>query len=211
MSARELPEDRPARVALEPAQMLAQGYRPYERYELSLDHGDGVPLHQQRDILRGGEVVGVIAFDPARETLVLLRQFRLPAHLATGRGEMVEIVAGGVEAGEDARETASRECVEEIGLAPRALLQVMRFLPTPGLTDEYATLFLGLVDSTRLPEQGGLADEREVTHPFAIGLDEALTALAAGRFANGYLIIALQWLGLNRHRLAELVNEAQAV
>lgn len=210
MSVRELPRDQPARVELEPGERLAEGFRPYERFRLRLDHADGTHDHQERDVLRGGEVVGVIAFDPAREKLVLLRQFRLPAHLATGRGEMVEIVAGGVEAGEDLKEAAARECLEETGLVPRALVQLMRFLPTPGLTDEYAALFLGLVDSERLPERAGMADEVEVTHPFAIGLDDALEALAQGRFANGYLIIALQWLALNRHRLHALAAEADA-
>ncbi len=204
MSAPEPPEDRPARVALEGPQVLAKGFKTYERYHLVLDHSDGTRERQERDVLRGGEVVGVIPFDPVRNELVLLRQFRLPAHLATGRGEMVEIVAGGVEAGESAEEAAARECVEEIGLAPRALLQVMRFLPTPGITDEYTTLFVGLVDSARLPQQAGAAVEAEVTHPFAIEVEVALTALADGRFANGYLIIALQWVALNRARLSAL-------
>ena len=204
-------EDRPAHVAVEPAEPLGDGFRPYERYHLVLTHRDGTSDAQERDILRGGEVVGVIAFDPAREALVLLRQFRLPAHLATGKGEMVEIVAGGVEAGESLKAAAARECEEETGLKPRALVQLMRFLPTPGITDEHAALFLGVVDSARLPERAGEASEVEVTHPFAIGLDAALDALADGRFANGYLIIALQWVALNRHRLHALAAEAEAV
>lgn len=208
MSSPEPPEDRPARVALEGPEVLAKGFKTYERYHVVLDHPDGSREGQERDVLRGGEVVGVIPFDPARNELVLLRQFRLPAHLATGRGEMVEIVAGGVEAGESAQDAAARECVEETGLAPRALQRVMRFLPTPGITDEYTTLFLGLVDTAQLPQQAGSALEAEVTHPFAIGVDAALTALEDGRFANGYLIIALQWVALNRARLSALAAEA---
>lgn len=210
MSARELPRDAPARVEMEPAELLGAGFRPYERFHLVLEHADGTRDAQERDILRGGEVVGVIAYDPAREVLVLLRQFRLPAHLATGRGELVEIVAGGVEEGESLEAAAARECEEEIGLAPRMLRLLMRFLPTPGITDEYAALFLALVDSERLPERGGMAEEVEVTHPFTIGLDAALCALAEGHFANGYLIIALQWMALNRHRLPELIAATEA-
>lgn len=208
MSAQGIPDDRPADVEVSAPSSLADGFRPYERYQVVLRHDDGTSFRQTRDVLRGGPVVGVLAYDPARELVVLIRQFRLPAHLATGRGEMVEIVAGRVEAGEAAEEAARRECVEEIGIAPRVLIPMLSFLPTPGLTDEAAQLFLGLVDSARLPERGGAESEVEVTHPFTLSIDAALAALAGGRCANGYLVIALQWLALNRMRLADLVAAA---
>lgn len=208
MTMSDIPEDRPARLDLQPPQLLGDGFRVYERYQLVLHHPDGTSDAQERDILRGGEVVGVIPYDPERDVLVLLHQFRLPAHLAHGRGDLVEIVAGGVEKGEDAEAAARRECAEETGLPPRALIQLMRFLATPGLTDEYATLFLGLVDSTKIPERAGAHEEVEVTHPFAVSVDAALEALAEGRISNGYLIIALQWVALNRARLPALAAEA---
>lgn len=211
MSAQELPRDRPADVDVSAAQALADGFRPYERYGVVLRHGDGSSFRQTRDVLRGGAVVGVLAFDVERDLVVLMHQFRLPAHLATGRGEMVEIVAGRVEDGEAAEDAARRECVEEIGLSPRALLPMLSFLPTPGLTDEAARLFLGLVDSAGLPERGGAESEVEITHPFVLPLDDAIRALSEGCFANGYLIIALQWLALNRARLPALAAAAETV
>lgn len=203
-----IPADRAANVEVSTPASLADAFRPYERYQVVLRHDDGSAFSQTRDVLRGGPVVGVLAFDPDRDLLVLIRQFRLPAHLATGRGELVEIVAGRVEAGEDAATAAMRECVEEIGIAPRALIPMLSFLPTPGITDEAAQFFLGLVDSARLPARAGAADEVEVTHPFTATIDDALAALDGNRCANGYLIIALQWLALNRARLRQMVAGA---
>ena len=202
------PADGAADVEVSAPAALADGFRPYERYHVVLRHADGSAFRQTRDVLRGGPVVGVLTYDPARELVVLIRQFRLPAHLATGRGEMVEIVAGRVEPGEDAAQAARRECLEEIGIAPQALLPMLAFLPTPGLTDEAAQLFLGLVDSALLPARGGAESEVEVTHPFTVSIDDALGALDGGRCVNGYLIIALQWLALNRARLPELLAAA---
>lgn len=203
--------DAPADVAISDTIRLGDGFRRYERFTLTLRHppdeaGHEVQQSQVRDVVRGGRVVGVLAYDPARGEVVLIRQFRLPAHLATGNGEMVEIVAGRVEEGEDAREAAVRECLEEIGVAPSHLVPLFEFLPTPGLTDECATLFLGLVDAGSLPDRAGLAGESEVTHPFAVSVEEALAALDFGRIANGYLIIALQWLALNRARIPQLTG-----
>lgn len=196
--------DRPAEVTLDETTLLAAGFRPYERFRLILTHSDGSQTVQQRDIVRGGRVVGVLAYDPGRDAVVLIRQFRLPAHLATGRGEMVEVVAGIVEPGEDPEATALRECAEEIGVVPHRLIPMVRFLPTPGVTDELVILYLGLVDAADVPERAGAPEEGEATFPFVVPVAEALNAMEAGAFSNGFAIIALQWLALNRAGLAGL-------
>jgi ADP-ribose pyrophosphatase len=98
--------------------------------------------------------------------VVLIRQFRLAAHLAAGLGELIEIVAGHVERGEVPQQAAARECVEEIGVEPRSLHPLFSFLPAPGLNDEYATMFLAIVDSTKVPERAGA--EHEGGHAAAV-------------------------------------------
>jgi len=153
-------EDRPARVDVNAPELLAQGFRPYERFRLALHHDDGATDRQVRDIVRGGQVVGVLGYDPARDQVVLIRQFRLSAHLLRDRGLMVEIVAGLVEPGEDPVAAAVRECVEETGVAPRAVLPMLSFAPTPGLTDEFAHIYLGLVDASALPDRAAAQAER---------------------------------------------------
>src|SRR5262249_15842465 len=54
---------------------------------------------------------------------------------------------------------------------------------------------------TKVPERAGAAHESEDTQPLCVDIDVALAALADGRLHNGYLIMALQWLALNRHRI----------
>ena len=50
-----------------------------------------------------------------------------------------------------------------------------------------------------------LATENENDRPIAVPIDEALAALERGTLHNGPLIMALQWLALNRTRLHEIV------
>lgn len=184
--------DKTADVAISAPFLIAESFRRYERFTLSLTSVDGVPLQQTREILRVGRVVGVLAIDRAREEIVLIRQFRLAAHLATGKGELVEIVAGHVEAGEDSARAAYRECLEEIGVAPQALYELFSFMPAPGQIEEYATLYLALVDAAEVPTLAGAAHESERTQPIRIGIKAALAALAENQTCNGYLILALQ-------------------
>jgi ADP-ribose pyrophosphatase len=193
--------DAPADVETSPPEILAKSFRSFERHKVILRHSDGTTTSLTRDVLRVAKVVGVIAVDPARNVVVLIRQFRIAAHLAFGHGELVEIVAGHVERGETPEQAARRECIEEIGVAPRSLHSLFSFMPAPGINDEFATMFLAIVDSAEVPDRAGAAGESEDTHPMCIDIDAALAALSAGKLHNGYLIIGLQWLALNRQRI----------
>lgn len=201
--------DRAVRVEVSaPRSLCDDGFRPYERYTLQLPLPDGERLTQQRDILRGGRVAGVLPLDLVRDRIVLLRQFRLTAHLATGNGDMIEIVAGRVDAGESEADAARRECVEEIGVAPDALVRLHSVLPAPGLADELVTSFVGFVDSSRVVAHGGLASEAEHIETLVVPIDAALEALRGGRILNALTVSALQWLALNRQRLRALYDAA---
>jgi len=184
-------------------EVLAEGFRRYERLRVRRS-GENVP--RPLDVLRSGPAAAVLPIDPGRDEVVLLRQFRLAAHLANGRGNLVEIVAGHVETDEQPAEAARRECVEEIGVAPGLLVELFTYLTSPGMSDEEITLFLGIVDASGVPERAGAAAEHEETVPMRVPIDAALAALAAGTVRNGPLIIALQWLALNRGRLSEIVR-----
>jgi ADP-ribose pyrophosphatase len=147
----------------------------------------------------------LLPLDLERGEIVMIRQFRPAAHLANGKGEMVEIVAGRVEPGEQLKETARRECEEEIGVTPSALVELFSYLPTPGLTDEEVTLFVAAIDASRVPERTH-PTEGEYIEVLRVPIDTPLAALAAGTMRNGPLVVGLQWLALNRGRLRELLG-----
>jgi len=200
--------DAEVEVSVSPPEVLVQGFRRLERYRVTLRQSDGAAASLTREVLDVGKVVGILAVDPARNLIVLIRQFRLAAHLAFGHGELIEIIAGHVEQGETEEQAARRECLEEIGVAPRSLHRLLSFMPAPGTNNEFATLFLGIVDSAKVPERAGAAGEAEDTRPLRVDIDAALAAPTEGKLHNGYLIIALQWLALNRHRIGEIVAGA---
>lgn len=194
--------DRPAEVTIDKPDLLAKGFREYRRYRLTLAGDDGASRRQTRDVIDGGKVVAVLPVDLARDEIVLIRQFRLPAHLGNGRGDLVEIVAGRVEPGEALDATARRECAEEIGVMPTAIVELFTYFTTPGLTDEEVTVFLAAIDASQVPartETGG-----ELIRTLRVPVDAALQAVARNTIRNGPAVLALQWLALNRGRLAEL-------
>jgi len=200
--------DRVADVAVSAPTVVGRGFMTYERYDIAIIRADDETLRQQRDVLRASKVAAVLPIDLERGKVVLIHQFRLPAHLATGRGEMVEIVAGRIDGDETPLAAAARECAEEIGVTPQRVFELYSVLPTPGFTDEYVTFFLGFVDSSRVPDRGGLVGETEDTRPFVVSIDEAIAALDGRAVYNGLMVSALQWLALHRDRLRDYYARA---
>ena len=177
------------------------GFYRYERYRITLD---GATI--ERDAVRVGRVVVILPVDLERDEIVLIRQFRLGAHLALGKGDMVEVPAGRVERSEDVADAARRECQEEIGVAPDALVPIFELMPSPGMSDEHMLFFLGTVDATKVPDRAGAAHEQENTRPLRVPIDRALEALKSGKLHYGAAVIGLQWLALNRDRLRDIVS-----
>lgn len=195
--------DQPAEVAVSPPELLARGYRPYERFSVKLA---GSPTAQQRDILRAGLVIAVIPVDLERGEVVLIRQFRLAAHLGNGKGELIEMVAGRLKPDENPADAARRECAEEIGVTPSRVVELFSYFPTPGLTDEQIVVFLGAVDAAQVPARTGLPEEMEDIRPLRVSIDRAIAALTEGGLCSGLTITLLQWLALNRDRLDAIIN-----
>jgi ADP-ribose pyrophosphatase len=150
--------DCPLAVTLSKPTVLVKAYYDYRRYAVSIKTKDAPPFLQERDVLIAGKVVVVIPIDLVRQQIVLIRQFRLPAHIANGLGDMVEFVAGRVEPNETLVDAARRECREEIGVAPEKTVQLLRYLTTPGSSDEEVTIS---VPSTH--RQSAMAREQRPT------------------------------------------------
>ncbi len=162
-----------------------------------------------REIFERGHAVALLPYDPVRDEVVLIEQFRCGAYAALdsdwfGADDspwLLEAVAGIVETGETAEDVAYREAVEETGTPVTDLRPVCRYLVSPGGTSESVFVFVGRTDTSRIDGVHGLAHEGEDIKPFAIPADDAFAAIASGRIINAMTIIALQWLQLNRETL----------
>jgi ADP-ribose pyrophosphatase len=195
--------DRAANVTLSPPERPDKGFFEYQRFHVMLSAGT-----QVRDVVRAGKVAALLPLDLERNEIVMIRQFRPAAHLANGKGETVEIVAGRVEPGEQPVQTARRECEEEIGVTPTALVELFSYLPTPGLTDEEVTFFAAAVDASRVPERTHPTEGEYIT-VMRVPIDSALEALPKDVMHNGPLVVGLLWLALNRGNVAEMLRAAR--
>jgi len=155
-----------------------------------------------REVLQRAPVAAVLPYDPVRDTVVLLEQFRAGKMMAGAKDPwMVEIVAGIIEDGETPEEMARREAIEEANCEILALERMPSFYPSAGGCTEYVHMFCGKVDSTGIGGIHGLDHEDEDIRVWVEPADEALKRLDGGDLDNAIAIVALQWLALHRERL----------
>lgn len=197
--------DCPLAVTLSKPTVLVKAYYDYRRYAVSIKTKDAPPFLQERDVLIAGKVVVVIPIDLVRQQIVLIRQFRLPAHIANGLGDMVEFVAGRVEPNETLVDAARRECREEIGVAPEKTVQLLRYLTTPGSSDEEVTIFLCAINSSTIRDGSRTTADGEHLQIMRTSIEDAIRALNRYSMRGSPLVIGLQWLALNREHLPNLL------
>lgn len=155
----------------------------------------------QRELMVKQPAVMVILYDPMRDELVLIEQFRVGALGDQRSPWLLEMVAGIVESGESLEEVACRESLEEAGCEVLELERITSVWMTPGGCDEQITLFCGRVDSSQADGVHGLDDEHEDIRVKVVSVATAEKALRAGLICNAASVIALQWLQLNKDAL----------
>ncbi|HUC62636.1 MAG TPA: NUDIX domain-containing protein [Alphaproteobacteria bacterium] len=184
-------------------ELLYQGYFRFERYQVRHKlHGGGWSGVVSRELFERGQAAAVLLYDPKRDAVVLIEQFRVGA-LAAGLGPwLTEIVAGSVNAGETPEATVRREAREEAGLEVQALEKISHQLTTPGGCSEAVAVFCGRVDSERAGGVHGVPQEQEDIRVIVVPAAEAFALRRKGdRVQDSTTMTALLWLELERENL----------
>jgi len=153
-----------------------------------------------REVFERGDAAAVLLYDPDRDAVVLVEQFRTAAIGHPAGPWLIETVAGIIEPGETPEGVARREAVEEAGVALEAVTPIGELLVSPGGSSERLWLFCARVDSTAADGIHGVDDGEDI-RVVVMAADEAFAAVAEGRILATNAVVPLQWLALNRDRL----------
>jgi nudix-type nucleoside diphosphatase (YffH/AdpP family) len=164
--------------------------------------GTGAPVSRTAFLMC--DAVTVLPYDPARDRVLVVEQFRAGAH---ARGDLhpwtLEPVAGRIDPGESPEQTAFREAEEETGLRLSRLEKVASYYTSPGATSEYIYSYIGLAD---LPDTaaglGGLDSEGEDIRSHVLPFAELEALIASGEVDNAPLLVSALWLAPRRAALA---------
>lgn len=155
---------------------------------------------------RGAALVGqasvVLPYDPRRDAVLLIEQFRAATYIAGCRTPwMWEPVAGLIDPGETAEQAAHREAQEEAGLSLTSLETVTRAYPSSGASGEFLHIFVGICDLDTVGEGGGLDSENEDIRSQILSFDALMEGIDAQIYQDMPLVTAALWLARHCDRL----------
>ncbi|WP_448548385.1 NUDIX domain-containing protein [Thalassotalea fusca] len=182
------------------------GFFSLDEYKVrhKLFSGEQSPIIK-REIFERGDAVVLIPYDPDKDTVVMIEQFRPGAMRFGGTPWLLEFVAGMFSKDESPQDVAIREAKEEANLdvSVNELTFVMKYLSSPGGMTEAIHLYAAPVDSTNVGGVYGLDCENEDILVHAIPFNEAVALLNEGKITNAASVIGLQWLQLHRQSLGK--------
>lgn len=155
-----------------------------------------------REVFVRGEAAAVLPYDPLRQEVLMVEQFRAGALGWRDSPWCLELIAGIADKpGEPHAELVRREAQEEAAVLLEDIEQICHYMPSPGGSDERLTVFVARADLTHAGGVHGQPDEGEDIRVVRVPVADIDALLAGGLLDNAASIIALQWLQLHKSAL----------
>ncbi len=172
---------------------LSDNWYVLRKLTIELRRRGGEWQEQTREVYDRGNGATLLLFNATRQTVVLTRQFRLPAWVnGCADGMLIEACAGLLD-GDDPETCIRREAAEETGFLIQKPHKVFEAYMSPGSVTEKLHFFVAPYEaSDRTAEGGGLRQEGEDIEVMELSLDQALAMVGSGAIEDAKTIMLLQ-------------------
>lgn len=186
------------RVRIQDVELLSSDWYVLRKTSFDYQHSDGHWSREQRETYDRGDGAAILLYDADRQTVLLTRQFRLPAYVNGHPDGMLIEAAAGLLDGDSPEEAIRREAAEETGHAIGTPEHVFTAYMSPGSVTERLHCFAATYQpaATTVETAGNAAEGEDITVlelPFA----KALNMIATGEIADAKTMMLLQWAALN--------------
>jgi ADP-ribose pyrophosphatase len=178
---------------------LHQGFLRIYRYVFEVEKHEGGTDILKRELMERGDAVAVLGYDPKRDEVVLGNEFRPGVQVAGEYPFRDNLVAGAIDNGETAIESAVREMHEEAGLDLRdpVLIHKGAFVSSGGTSERIAIVF-GLVDTGNAGGVHGNSDEQEDILSVVLPAETFIARVRAGEINDLKTLVAGYWFAERR-------------
>ncbi|WEZ83863.1 NUDIX domain-containing protein [Rhizobium sp. 32-5/1] len=191
-----------AKVEILKDETLSKNWYHLRNVTFNYTDSNGVTKKLKREVYDRGNGATILLYDPKRESVILVRQFRMPTHLNGHSGWLLETPAGLLD-GDHPAEAIRREVMEETGYLVTDVRPLFQAFMSPGAVTETIHFFAAIIDATqRVEEGGGAAHEDEDIEVMEVSLVDAMDMIGSGEICDAKTIMLLQWAMLHRHVLA---------
>jgi nudix-type nucleoside diphosphatase (YffH/AdpP family) len=191
------------RVRLRDLEVLSDSWYTLRRATFDIQGRDGTWTTQHREAYDRGNGATILLRDESRDTVLLTRQFRLPAYLnGHPDGMLLEAPAGLLDGDDaDAEMAIRREAEEETGYRVDSVTRLGEYFMSPGSVTERVAFFTGSYRAEeRVSQGGGVVGEGEDIEVLEVALEEAISMIERGEIVDAKTVLLL--------RLAQIAERA---
>ncbi|HGY2834460.1 TPA: GDP-mannose pyrophosphatase [Morganella morganii] len=174
---------------------LSDNWYILKKYVVDYLRRDGTCQRLEREVYDRGNGAVILLYNRQKNSVILIRQFRLPVYVNGHDGFLIEAAAGLLEE----QDPVSRIKAEaETGFRITDVEKVFEAFMSPGSVTEKLYFFIAeYQDNNRQSDGGGLPEEGEDVEVLEMPFPEALTAIRNGEIIDGKTIMLLQHLALS--------------
>ncbi len=180
------------RVQIRQVEVLSADWYTLKKTTFDYQARDGRWRTLSRETYDRGNGATLLLFNRARSTVLLTRQFRLPAYVnGCADGLLIETCAGLLD-GQSPEAAIRREAQEELGVEVGEVTKILEAYMSPGSVTEKLHFFVGGYERPQARDAGNV-DEGEDIEVLELTLDDALAKIASGEIQDGKTILLLLW------------------
>jgi ADP-ribose pyrophosphatase len=193
---------RPLHVETRSIEPLTDGFLKVRRYEFEVEKHSGGSRVFTREVMLRGHAVGILGYDPQRDEIVLVNEFRPGCFVAGDDAFTDNVAAGIVEEGESPLEAAVREMKEETGLdlLDPQLVHPGAYVSSGGTTEKIAIVF-GFVDTAHAGGVHGNEHESEDILTVVLPAAKFVERVRSAAITDFKTLVAGYWFAEHRQEL----------
>ena len=185
------------RIRVQNVRLLSDEHYKLSSVTLDWRRANGEWQTQRREIFDRGDAAALLPYNPARRTVMLVRQMRYPAYVNGYDELMIEAPAGLLD-GEAPEVRIRAEAEEEIGYRLGEVRKIFEAFMSPGAVTEIIHFFVAEYrPEMKISSGGGVASEGEDIEVVELDIDEALAMVDDRRIVDAKTIMLLQHAALN--------------
>ena len=183
------------RVKIISTEILSDNFFPLKKVKFELEKQDGTTEEISREVYQSSNGATALLFNREKSTIILTRQFRIPAYLNKNKtGMLLETCAGIVEENEEPKDAIIREIEEETGYRIQEVKKVFEMYMTPGTVAEMLYFFVAeYTPEQKINDGGGLEDENEDIEVIELPFKEAYNKIRTGEIKDAKTALLLQY------------------
>ncbi|HDU4041205.1 TPA: GDP-mannose pyrophosphatase NudK [Klebsiella aerogenes] len=173
--------------------ILSENYFLLRNMTYELTRRDGSVVRHRREVYDRGNGATVLLYNPNKQSVVLVRQFRVATWVnGNPDGMLIETCAGLLD--NDAPEVCIRkEAIEETGYQVGEARKVFELYMSPGGVTELIHFFIAEYSEAQRANRGGGVDDEDI-EVLELPFVRALEMVASGEIQDGKAVILLQYL-----------------